>query len=291
MAQRARRGELVAVARGVYIEAATWAAMDRHVRYRTQITGVASRLGQHALLSHDSAAALWRLPRVGAWPRKVHITIDSAAGGRSDASVFRHTIGVPDGFDFIDQLRTTTLARTVVDVARTSSFGTAVTVTDAALRRSAHPIDEVPATQLTRDDLLSELIGIPLHQGVAKARRVIEFADARADLPGESMSRASIHRAGITAPQLQITLRGVSGRMWIVDFWWPEFNVIGEFDGKWKYTDPAFMKGRTPSQVVLDEKAREDDLRAADHGFIRWDWAVAISPSSIRARLSAVGVR
>ena len=291
LAGRASRGELVAVARGVYVDAAAWSTMDRHARYRTRILATAGGFEHDTVFSHDSAAALWKLPWVGPWPRKVHITVGAATGGRSNTSVFRHTTGVPNLSELIDGLRVTTLARTVADVARTSSFGNAVTVADAALRRSAFAVPDVPTAPLVRDDLLTELIGIPLHQGVVKARRAIEFADGRADRPGESMSRASIHRAGLTAPCLQVPRRGLSGRVWTVDFWWPDFNVIGEFDGKWKYTDPAFMNGRTSEQVMLDEKAREDDLRAAGYGFTRWGWAVAISPAAIRTQLMAAGVR
>lgn len=285
------RGEIVAVTRGVYLDAAAWSTMDRHARYRTRIAAIAGGVEHDTVFSHDSAAALWRLPWVGAWPRKVHITVGAAAGGRSNTAVFRHTTGVPDSSELIEGLRVTTLARTVADVARTSSFGNAVTVADAALRRSLFAIPDVPTARLVREEVLAELIGIPLHQGVVKARRAIEFADGRADRPGESTSRASIHRAGLTAPCLQEPIRGLSGKVWTVDFWWPDFNVIGEFDGKWKYTDPTFMNGRTSQQVMLDEKAREDDLRAAGHGFARWDWAVAISPSAIRTRLIAAGVR
>jgi hypothetical protein len=279
------------VARGSYLDADGWAKLDRHERYRVRIAAVADRLGPDTVLSHDSAAALWRLPWVGPWPHKVHVTIDHAAGGRSNAEVFRHTTGTPEVFEFIDGLKVTTLARTIADVARTTSFGNAVTATDAALRRTRHPIGGVPRTTVEPGDLLTELVGVPLHQGLAKATRAIEFADGRADRPGESMSRVSILRADLTAPLLQQPLRGLSGRLWTVDFWWPEFNVIGEFDGKWKYTDPTFMAGRTPQQVMLDEKDREDDLRAANHGFTRWDWSVAVSPASIRSRLLAAGVR
>src|SRR5690606_7823588 len=134
------------------------------------------------------------------------------------------------------------------------------------------PCGGIPNSTPSRDELLAELTGVPLHQGVVKARSAIEFADGRADRPGESMSRVSIHRAGLEAPQLQARTRGQSGRVWTVDFWWPRFNLIGEFDGRWKYTDPEFMAGRSAQQVLLDEKDREDDLRAANHGFVRWDW-------------------
>ena len=67
-------------------------------------------------------------------------------------------------------------------------------------------------------------------------------------------------------PELQVEMQGASGRWYIVDFWWPKFNVIGEFDGRFTYSDPAFLTGLTPDQVLYDETLREDDLRAARHG-------------------------
>lgn len=279
------------MSRGVYLDSHTWTTMDRHERYRARIAAVTTRLGADTVASHASAAALWRLPWLGTWPTKVHVVAEHSAGGRSDAEVFRHTTGIPGSHELVDGIRVTHLARTIADVARTVDFGTAVTIADAALRRSQHPLGSIPHSAPSRDDLLEQLAGLPLHQGVVKARRAIVFADGRADRPGESMSRVSIHRARLEAPQLQERMRGRSGRVWTVDFWWPRFNVIGEFDGKWKYTDPEFMAGRSGQQVLLDEKDREDDLRAANHGFVRWDWPIAVSSTALRARLVAAGVR
>ena len=67
--------------------------------------------------------------------------------------------------------------------------------------------------------------------------------------------------------------------------------MIGEFDGDAKYTDPEFLRGRTPEQALLDEKLREDDLRAAGHGMCRWRWATAMSVHSLQAHLRAAGIR
>lgn len=289
--RRVQAGELAVVSRGVYLDASIWAAMDRHARYRTTIAAVLEPLEPTTVVSHASAAALWRIPWLGAWPARVHVLAAPSTGGRSDASVYRHGTGLTTVFDMIDGIRTTTLARTVADIARSADFGTAVTVADAALRRATHPIEDAPNPELSRETLLNELVSVPRHQGVVKATRALEFADGRSDRPGESMSRVSIHRARLTAPELQVWMHGASGKEWQVDFWWPKFRVIGEFDGKWKYTDPRFMRGRTPQQVLLDEKAREDDLRAAGHGFVRWDWQVAVSPTALRSRLVAAGVR
>lgn len=79
--------------------------------------------------------------------------------------------------------------------------------------------------------------------------------------------------------------------MWHVDFYWPGCQLIGEFDGKGKYTNPEFASGRTPEQILLDEKFREDDLRAMGHGFTRWGWEMAQSPARLRRQLVDAGLR
>lgn len=287
--RRVGRGEFTAVTRGVYVSTELWRAMDRHARYRTRIKAAAVGYPD-ATFSHHSAAALWRLPWVGEWPERVHVVVAPSNGGRSTSGVLRHTIGEEAEPEYLDGLAVTPLARTVVDVACVATFGQSVTVADAALRRTAHPLPRMPPTSLTQADILRELDRISPTHGAVKARTAIGFSDGLADRPGESMSRVSMLRAGLPAPELQVERAGASGRIWTVDFWWPEFNLIGEFDGQWKYTDPEFLRGRTPQQVLLDEKDREDDLRAARHGFARWSWQVAISPSRLRDTLRKAGL-
>lgn len=100
-----------------------------------------------------------------------------------------------------------------------------------------------------------------------------------------------MHIAKISPPLLQVVLFGASGRRYVVDFWWPQFTMIGEFDGWAKYTDPTFLNGRTAEQAFRDEKRREDDLRAAGHGMTRWEWAHAMDPALLKAHLLRAGVR
>lgn len=287
---RVRRREYLRIFRGVYVRAEAWTAMKPEARHRVRVGAASAFAETSAVFSHASAAALWRLPWIGDLPEQAHITVATASGGRSRAMFARHTTGVPREAEVIDGIATTNLARTVVDVARTESFGCAVTVADAALRRTEHPVPEVPPTVLSRAELRRELARVPLRQGVAKARRVIEFADARADRPGESMSRVSMHVTRLPEPVLQVPLLGASGRSWTVDFFWPQCRLIGEFDGEVKYDDPEFLRGRTPKQALRDEKEREDDLRAADFGMSRWGWDKAISPQRLRAHLLAAGL-
>jgi hypothetical protein len=45
--------------------------------------------------------------------------------------------------------------------------------------------------------------------------------------------------------------------------------VAGEFDGIDKYLKPEFLKGRTAAQAVVEEKLREDRIRATGAGVVR----------------------
>lgn len=288
---RTRRGELERLFPGIYVESNLWMSLDRHAQYRLRIEAVRSASDRDFVVSHESSAALWRLPRIAAWPARIHILERSGGAGRANSKLIRHPVGVPQHTQVLDGIRVTDLARTAVDIAATNSFVEGVTALDAALRRTLHPHDEVSRTTVTRLHLLEELRRIPLTHGRAKARRAIEFADGLADRPGESLSRVSMSIAGIPAPQLQVELRGASGRLYVIDFWWPQFAHIGEFDGRYKYTDPEFLQGRTPAQALLDEKEREDDLRAAGHGMSRWTWEVARSPQRLQQLLKAAGIR
>jgi hypothetical protein len=288
---RVRQGELVRVARGAYLHRDVWKEMDRHARYRATIEAAAALHPGEQVFSHESAAALWRLPALDTWPQRVHVLSPATSGTRSSTLFDRHSIGVPCETEKVSGYSVTTLARTVVDLAARRTLEVATVFVDAALRRADHPVEGIPRTSVVKGDLLREVQGFPLRQGTAKARAAIDFADGLADRPGESISRVSIFRAGLTAPLLQVPIRGASGRSYFVDFLWPEFGLIGEFDGKDKYSNPEFLGGRTPEQALLDEKAREDDLRATGRRMSRWGWTLARSPLRLRAHLYAAGVR
>lgn len=283
-------GKVVQLHRGAYVDADLWLTLSADAQHRARALAVAVHFDDDFVFSHCTAAALWRLPVMGSWPTLPHIAGPRGAAGRT-ASFVRHGLGLPVSAERIDGLAVTTLAATVVDVGATVGFAHAVVVADAALRRTFNPVEGLARSPLTRDHLIDELVRVKRTHGARKAELAIDFADARADRPGESMSRVSIHLARLSPPELQVPLRGASGKEYIVDFYWKQFSVIGEFDGKFKYTDPAYMNGRTAQQVLYDEKLREDDLRAASHGFTRWPWATAISPTLLGAQLRRAGVR
>jgi hypothetical protein len=95
---------------------------------------------------------------------------------------------------------------------------------------------------------------------------------------------------GVPRPELQVTFRDRRGFIGIVDFWWREHNLIGEFDGVAKYVRHEFRQGRSIEQVFIDEKNRENRLRATGAGVTRWDWPIASSPERLLDALTVAGL-
>lgn len=57
------------------------------------------------------------------------------------------------------------------------------------------------------------------------------------------------------------------------DYYWKKVGLVGEIDGREKYMKPEYLKGRTPSQVVIEEKEREDAIRATGRRVFRLVWS------------------
>ena len=267
-----------------------WEKLEGDDRHRLLINAAARKSRRPFVVSHLSAAALWRLPAIRPWPDRVHVVQPRDSVTRSTASLIRHSDGIPAGLVTIDGHRVTDLAHTIVDLAATVPFRDAVVFADAALRRLVHPHPDFPEGAVTLDDVEELIVDRSARAGGTHARRVLEFADGRADRPGESVSRVSMATGRIPPPDLQVPVIGASGRRYFADFLWVHRRHIGEFDGAAKYSDPQFLRGRTPQQALLDEKQREDDLRAAGYRFTRWGWEVALSPSRLSAVLRHAGV-
>lgn len=284
LGRRVARGDLVRVVRGAYLPAALWRAADREHRFRMRVQAVAAMSSEELVLSHASAAVMWGLPWSGPWPDRVEALASRTYGGHSTATICRRVPAASGDPVVIDGLLVTDLARTVVDLARSPGFTRAVVVGDAALNTDVRGSLPIPRN-LDIDALHAALEACRNGYGSARARDVLGFVDGLSGSPGESVSRVSCWRAGVPSPVLQQPFAP-----WFVDFWWPEFGIIGEFDGDKKYLDASMRSGRSAEQVVLDEKRREDDLRRRSRGFARWDWRVANSPAALADRLARAGM-
>jgi hypothetical protein len=185
----------------------------------------------------------------------------------------------------------TSLARTVVDVAAASSLRRAIVIVDAALSGEKNRDGQWVRPPISKAELGYEIEMRGAIRGSRQLGWVLKFGDGLSGSPGESVSRLTMHQIGCPPPELQHTFRDRDGVfVATTDFWWPNYNLTGEFDGRAKYMRTEFTRGRTPAEVVIDEKVREDALRALGPGMSRWVWEEALSAHALRLKLTRAGL-
>ena len=174
----------------------------------------------------------------------------------------------------------TSVERTCVDLAAArANLPQALTAFDTALRAEADP------------ETIERHLAVS-RRGVAMARRAFALADARAESPGESWSRALMIDAGLPLPDLQVEYILDSGRRAICDFGL-DGVFVGEFDGLIKYMR-EIRRGESPEQVVIREKIREDGLRDLGLDVGRWIWEDLRNGrmiAKLKARYDRLGIR
>lgn len=287
----AEHGATVRIARGRYFPASDWRDLDPDAQYRAQIHAFAETTRATPIFSHWSAAALWGYPVIGGWPRTVHVTLNPQSGQRSSRWATRHLAEIVDHeVGEVDGLCVTSPLRTLIDLAKCAAFETGVAAVDRALAPLIR--DEVPVPRVERGDLVDAFERQSGQRGASRLRKVVEFADGRSGSPGESLSRVQIARIGLPRPELQVEVVDRDGRVWHSDFGWESCAMLGEFDGISKYTRNRYLKGRDVSDVVIEEKLREDAIRLSSGcGMVRWTWPIASDPVKLKQLLVTARVR
>ncbi|WP_156045638.1 MULTISPECIES: hypothetical protein [Actinomycetes] len=262
------RGELERVVRGAYCEPQSDLTPEQS--YLRRVVAVAGRTRGQRVLSHQSAAVLHEVDTLGRDYGQVHFIVDR--GAERGRSVYLHRGQLLDE-DIVEvgSFRVTSMARTVADVACAADFAGALTVVDCGLRRG------VPRAQL--EDLAARLAG---SRGIANFRNALGHADEKAETAGESLSRARMIEMGdIPLPRLQHEFFSPGGIFLArSDFDW-DGKVIGEFDGRGKYT----ADGQEADASWHAERERHN--RLLRHGFVvvRWDWKILHDRRRFRALL------
>ncbi|TFD59930.1 hypothetical protein E3T39_09625 [Cryobacterium suzukii] len=285
--------------RGVYLPTPHWECLSTDDRYLFRIRAFAAVSVNPPVFSHHSAAAIWGFPRPSSWPLDVHIISPSASGGRSKPGVVRHSASAPR-FSPTDAmtrggLLVTPPADTAVAMARILPFPEAVAMMDKAIHLPRMMVvGGTPESALaTRGELraaLDILARAGRRAGKDAALRAGDFASTRSDSGGESISRAHMFLLGFAAPELQVRFDDAEGFIAFVDFFWRGINKVGEFDGLGKYLKGHYTRGRTTAEVVMDEKRREDRIRACGPSVSRWDWPIARDLVAFGAFLTNIGV-
>ena len=190
---------------------------------RTRVAAVLLNAPEEAVVSHVTAATLWRI----AVPlrdddRRIHLTVatGSAVRARADRHIHRIPLAAEDVSRWAG-LPVTTPARTWRDLAGVLPGPALLAVSDQVLDRLC-----------TRAELEHQLDRRPSGRGSARARAVLPLANPLAESPMESVLRWSIHEAGLPAPVLQHEIRDAAGALLgRADLAWPDRKVLVEFDG------------------------------------------------------------
>jgi len=288
LSRAAQRGILTRLKQGVYLRRPLWEALTPVERHRVRLV-IAERLGGPGLVfSHGSAAALLGLPILGRWPDRAHVLRDCAAGGRSTTGLVRHALGL-SGVPLVtaNGLTATAPGRTVIDLATTMPFDSAVVSADAALRvdrRTGH-------SRTTPQEVRELLEGMMPFRGMHRAQAVLDASTTLSDSAGETLCRIVLAELGFASPELQVEFRDAEGLIGFADFTWRHARVILEFDGLGKYRDPLYSHRRSPAQIVILEKIREDRLRALGFRVIRVYWEDLRDPARLRRLLLEAGLQ
>ena len=176
-------------------------------------------VGPDAAGSHRSAAVIHELDLLGG-PQPGTVTVTRPLGGSGSNTarpgIRLHIAALPAAHATTRRaVPVTSVARTVVDLARTSSFRAGVVAADSALR----------AGQVSKAELHSLITACGRWPGIQRARRVVAFSDARSESVFESISRVAFDEQGLPPPDLQVWVGGevdVVGRLPVdrlPDYW------------------------------------------------------------------------
>ena len=265
-----RSGGLVVVRHGVLVDGPTLRAADPAARAALEVRAEQAVRRRDEVATGVTAAAVHGLPFLGRLPARARLSLPREVGERPRED--RPRSWLPDDHVVVvDGTVVTTLARTVVDIARTRPFPFAVVTADAALSRGC-----------TRRELEETLAQCRRFPGTRSARRVLAFADARSESPLESLGRARFDEEGLPTPDLQVELGDIEHRI-RVDHLFRDQRTVGEADGLGKYDDIAVLRA---------EKLREDALRDQGLEVVRYVWDEALRrPTAMAARFRRAFLR
>ncbi|WP_159716955.1 hypothetical protein [Actinomyces marmotae] len=198
--------------------------------------------------------------------------------------IVRHHMPL-DERDVVDLggLRVTGLERTILDCARFLQPDRALAVVDSlfavAVGAGERPWDhrrriEAACARLRRR-LLARLEEWTGQRGYRRAQAVMLAATAMSQSVWESEARRLCLASGITAPQVQLAVRGADGRMYFADLGWLLIRLLLEVDGEVKLAED-------PDGELRRRAAREEAIRDAGFDMLR------LTPEDLRDARAAV---
>jgi predicted transcriptional regulator of viral defense system len=272
MRERLADGRWQRVRRGQYAEAVELGHLPAWQQeiwwHRRAIHAVVNSVRPGSVaISHQSALVLHDVAMWGVDLAEVHVTRRDERTGRRAAGVRQHAGKLTtEDLAEVDGLTVTSVTRAVVELACTSSFESAVVTVDSALHRGL----------VSRKESARLLDMIEFWPGSATARAAFAFGSQRSESVGESRLRVLMHDHGLPVPVLQHVVTDARGFVGRTDFYFPDHRTVVEFDGLMKYGSV---------ETLVQEKLREDRLRALGLQVVRIVWADLSHPPAVITRI------
>lgn len=283
-------GELVSPAHGLYARRAWWDALG----YSAQTLAIMRSLqATHPGWVFCGPSAALALGCDVSYPqqRPLHVMLESGSVSAQTALVTHHrlTLNTDDARERpleVRGLRVTPLLRTILDSLRWMGFREGMVVADWAMGERGVAWQEFVEYAYHR---------IGSCRGVRSALSTFVRATGLAESGGESIARAVMIEQGYLLPAQQVEVPDPlhPGRTFRVDFVWVRADgrvIVGECDGLRKLLDPKMTGGRTPQQVLLDQRKREGLITAYDVSVLRFTYEEAAGVSELVRKLDLYGV-
>ncbi|MCZ3387376.1 MAG: hypothetical protein LH630_10545 [Actinomycetia bacterium] len=244
-----RRGQLWRLSAGCFAESALWERAAPSLRHTMHVYGI-QLISPDVVARGATSAVTWQLP-VRSIPDRPQVLRAPNRAHLASASVQRRRLD-PGHAVTRRGLTTLTLAHTVVDVAAVASLPDALITVDAALRGG-----------LRLTDLEAALRSRGTFTGWSNAAAAIDAGDPAAESALESLSRGRVIERRLPLPLCNVVIKH-QRREARVDKLWVEDGVVGEADGKSKYS-----KEDAPT-VIWKEKRRHEWLEELGLAVPRW---------------------
>lgn len=230
---KANAGEVIKVWSGVYGKGS---AVDDLVRLR----GLDLRAGVPVPICLGTAARAYGFDTEDI----VDLHVLNPEGGQlrcADGLVVHRRDGAP--LATVDGRPATAPAWTAVEVARGLRRPRALATLDAALRSGT----------CDRRRLHLAAVGQWGRRGIVHVRELIPLAAAEAESPMESEARLMMIDGGLPHPELQFEVVDRDGRLWRLDFAWPDKKFAVEYDGFDFHADPEALRRDRQKRAALHE--------------------------------------
>lgn len=279
-----RRGHWTRIRHGIYVDVDDVTGVTAAELHKVHVAAAILATEEPAFAFGPSAALFHDLPLPFDAPEDVHVLRESRQDLRSLARPSRHPVALPrmriashDGATadtgLIDGVPCVSPLIAAVTTAPMVSFTRKVGLFDAVMWDGT-----VDAEQVARCIVEWAHLG-----GSAASLDALAQARRGAQTYFETLSRLALVRCGIPEPELQVPIHDEAGLVGVVDMLWAHYRVIGEADGAIKYAS---------RQDLLDEKRREDRLRACGFAVVRWMWdEIVESPEVVSARIRRAMMR